>query len=110
MSATKRTIPAGDRIRVTAYLSAEAWEALSTICMNEGRSMSGVAADCLHKFLQRHGVEVEETTPRAVRKDFKPAATLSAALKAREGTLSRQMERLRAKQEKVARRAKTTGR
>jgi hypothetical protein len=93
----------GDRLRVIAYLSLPAWETFALIANNAGMSMSALAADILYGHMERAGYKVTRIEGRAKRSDFKPAKTLGAAYKAREATLARQMERVKAKSERLAR-------
>ena len=101
---SNRSTPHTARVRVTVYLTAEAWEAMARLAMDAGRSMSGHASDVLMRYLQRQGFDsLPEAPNRAHRSDFDASRTLEQALKVKETLLAKQLDRNRAKLEKVQR-------
>jgi hypothetical protein len=98
---TKNRVPYAGRVRAVAYLTPEQWEALTKFALAEDRSVSAYLSAMIVKQLNRQGANVLETEGRGKRTDFKPAATLKAALIDNATRLEAEAARKRAKADKL---------
>jgi hypothetical protein len=88
-----RTTNAPATMKISAYVSATAYEALAKTAMAAGVSLSAQTTAILVNHLRRHGHAVEESEARARRTDFAPSKTLTAALARRAETLRHEAAR-----------------